>query len=998
MGAGPHVVVCSGDVGRFDDSRPSGLEPTQIAAADPTLPGDPASSSAARAPAASPSAHPDDLRPGDQLGRYRIERLVGRGGMGEVYAAHDPQLDRRVAIKVLTSSYRSAEAAARLVREAQALAKLDHPNVVAVHDAGEVDGRVFLAMSYVEGVTLGEHLAGVRRPVPEILALYVAAGRGLAAAHAAGLVHRDFKPGNVLVDRQGRVAVTDFGLARAAAELAAPGAPPPAHAVATPDPDAHRSASSLDSNMTQAGVLIGTPAYMAPEQHAGERGSARSDQFSFCVALWEALFGRHPFVPVGHERVTSPFEYTHLITEGVLAMPASGHPVPRAVLAALVRGLDRAPARRWPSMAALLEELEPRPASYRAAVVALAAVATVGVAAAVWLAVRPTTHGRTCGVEAAERAAMAWSPERARAVADRFAASGRSYAAAMASEATVGLDRYAARWTQLATESCTAGAGGSAAAREVAARRAECLDQRLTALRTVVAQLTAPGRAELVDNAAAVVGGLPDLGDCNDARALAAGGGPPPEVAERLPALQARLAEVRVLVDAGLYRDALAAAAPLVTDADALGWPSLRVGAHQALGEARLGMWAPAVDELLAAATIATEARLDREAARAYGLTLVAAGTARRRDVVATLAPVARAVAAATGDELLVARIKLAHGRALTRISSYVEAEALCREAGAAVAAQPDATRADRAAPRKCLIEALVPLGKGAEARAVLEQLLTEIREQAGPEHPAVADLETTLAGFVRADGQVEEARAMVERGMALRERAYGPDHIRVAESLLALADYEPDPAQRRARYDRALAVAEDPVTGGTRGRAVAAQIHRRLALAAGAVEDHAATRHHFERARELLEALAGPESLEVAILLVNYGQYTTRWDFDAGVAMLRRATELLERMGDPRAAIARGGLGIVLVNAKRWSEALPVLERNVAEADPDRIPPDNYGQMHHHLALALVESGGDRARARALADQAEAAYLRAGPDGVDLLERLRAWRKKQRL
>ncbi|HUQ05332.1 MAG TPA: serine/threonine-protein kinase [Kofleriaceae bacterium] len=983
---------------RFRDHQPSGTEPTQIAAADATLP----AASGSGTVVLGPGAIDDDLHPGQTLGRYRIERLVGRGGMGEVYAAHDPQLDRRVAIKVLTATYRSSEAAGRLVREAQALAKLDHPNVVAVHDAGEVDGRVFLAMGFVEGVTLGEHIARERLPWNEVVALFVAAGRGLAAAHGAGLVHRDFKPGNVLVDRQGRVAVTDFGLARGASELSTHSMDGgfPMH---TPDPSAHPSGhhshSSLDSNMTQAGALIGTPAYMSPEQHSGERGSPRSDQFSFCVALWEALFGRHPFVPAGHDKVTSPFEYTHLITTGELAMPGAGTPVTRRVQAALARGLQRAPDRRWPSMTVLLDELEPPPASYRTAIIGLAAVATAGVGVAVWLAVKPHDAGRTCAVEASDRVATAWNAEQAKAVTARFAASGRPYAPAMASEAIIGLDRYAQRWSQLAAEGCTTGAGGDAAGREIAVRRAACLDQRLTALRTVVGQLTVEGRAELVDNAQAVVAGLPDLGDCADARALAAGGGPPPDVAAKLPALQTRLAELRVLVDAGLFRDALAPAETLVTEADAVGWPTVRVGAHQALGEVYQGLYMPeALDETLAAATIATEARLDREAARAYALAVVAAGTSRRKDALTSLAPVARAVAAATGDPLLVARAKLAHGRALTRASVYAEAEQLCREADAVISTHPDATRGDRAEPRKCLIEALIPLDKRKEAREVIETALAEVKEKAGPDHPAVADLETTLAGFLREDGKVDEARAMIERGLALREKAYGAEHVRVAESLIALADYEPDEARRGVLLERALAIAEDPAKSGIRGKAVAAQIHRRLALTAGRHDDNDGTRKHFERELELLEEYAGPDSLEVAILLVNYGQYATRWDMDAGIAMLRRSADILDRLKDPRAAIARGGLGVILVNAEKWQEALPILERNVREADPDRIPPQNFGQMHYHLAIALIETKGDRARAAKLADTAHEAFVRAGPDGAELIERLDRWRRVNRL
>jgi tetratricopeptide (TPR) repeat protein len=235
----------------------------------------------------------------------------------------------------------------------------------------------------------------------------------------------------------------------------------------------------------------------------------------------------------------------------------------------------------------------------------------------------------------------------------------------------------------------------------------------------------------------------------------------------------------------------------------------------------------------------------------------------------------------------------------------------------------------------------------------------------------------------------------MIEHGLALRETTYGPDHIRVAESLVALGDYEEDAAKRSALLDRALAIAEDPVNGGVRGKAVAAQIHRRLAIAAGRANDNAGTKQHFARELELLEDYAGPDSLEVAVVLINYGQYATRWDFDGGVAMLRRAADILDHLKDPRAAIARGAMGVILVNKQRWQEALPILERNVAEADPDRIPPENYGQMHLHLAIALSETGGDKARVKQLLDQAQASFERAGPDGKELIEHLAWWRKK---
>ncbi len=224
------------------------------------------------------------LSPGAALGRYRIERLLGQGGMGVVYAAFDPELGRRVAVKVIRPELASYGAliAARLAREARAMAQVAHPNVIAVYDVGSDDGQVFVAMELVDGRTLRDWLRERERSWREVLEVFRAAGEGLAAAHDARLVHRDFKPDNVLIDRAGRVRVSDFGLARAVAEEAS-------------SSDIGMAAGSGTLELTRTGATVGTPAYMAPEQHGQRPTDERTDQFSFCVALWEALYGERPF-------------------------------------------------------------------------------------------------------------------------------------------------------------------------------------------------------------------------------------------------------------------------------------------------------------------------------------------------------------------------------------------------------------------------------------------------------------------------------------------------------------------------------------------------------------------------------------------------------------------------------------------------------------------------------------------------------------------------------
>ncbi|HEY7372549.1 MAG TPA: protein kinase, partial [Polyangia bacterium] len=219
--------------------------------------------------------------PGSHIDRYQILGAIGRGGMGEVYAAYHPDLDRRIALKVVRGAGgESAQRRVRLLREARAIARLSHPNVITVHDAGTVGDRVYIAMEFVEGDTVDVWRRTEPRGWREVLDVFVAAGRGLAAAHAAGVVHRDFKPQNVMVGRDGLVRVMDFGLARLAEEPAdaAPGAD-----------DALEERPVTTTTVTKTGAVIGTLAYMAPEQFHRERIDARADQFSFCVALHEAI-------------------------------------------------------------------------------------------------------------------------------------------------------------------------------------------------------------------------------------------------------------------------------------------------------------------------------------------------------------------------------------------------------------------------------------------------------------------------------------------------------------------------------------------------------------------------------------------------------------------------------------------------------------------------------------------------------------------------------------
>ncbi len=273
-------------------------------------------------------------RPGARIDRYELIQQLGEGGMSVVWSARDIHLDREVAVKLS-----APELHVWLLGEARAMARLSHPNVVSVYDVGETEQGLFIAMERIDGGTLSDWLARTPRSWPDILAVYIAAGRGLAEAHRAGLVHRDFKPHNVLVGADGIARVSDFGLAVPVGEVA--------------DDDTHRGRHRA---LTEEGTLVGTPAYMSPEQLLGQQVTARSDQFSFCLALYEALQGTMPFGAPSNESPAS-FLVAAMADERP-PPPSPNWRVPEPLHRIILRGLACEPDDRWPSMDILVSELE----------------------------------------------------------------------------------------------------------------------------------------------------------------------------------------------------------------------------------------------------------------------------------------------------------------------------------------------------------------------------------------------------------------------------------------------------------------------------------------------------------------------------------------------------------------------------------------------------------------------------------------------------------------
>ena len=503
------------------------------------------------------------LERGTSLGRYIVLDRLGGGGMGVVYSAFDPELDRRIAIKLLRPKVGGAatEGRQRLLREAQALARLSHPNVIAVHDVGTLGEEVFVAMEYVDGTTLHAWVKDHAREWTEVRDMYVHAGRGLAAAHAVGIVHRDFKPENVLVGNDGRPRVLDFGLARA--EI---GGPPPDPDLPIDSADTLApSTPGLGTPLTRAGAFMGTPAYCSPEQLQNIAADARSDQFSFCVSLYEALYGERPFAGATLTKLAMA------IAGGDVRAAPADTPVPAHVRASLLRGLRAKPDERFPAMNALLDALVRDPAARRRRALSIAAGGVLLAAAVTAAPLLPAQHSSVCD---GERAPIATSPA---------------------------LAGYAARWTQLAVQSCEATRVRGEQSQELYEARAFCLARRRAAL-----DATARIVASVPGHAPDIAAQLDPLDDCADAAQLRAAGTPPTS-RQAILQLEERLAAARALALADKPAEARAQL-PEVADAQATGYRPLVAKVRLARGwlEARTG-------EASATATL-TDAVLEAEA------------------------------------------------------------------------------------------------------------------------------------------------------------------------------------------------------------------------------------------------------------------------------------------------------------------------------------------------------------------------------------------------
>jgi tetratricopeptide (TPR) repeat protein len=837
------------------------------------------------------------------LGRYVLLEVVGQGGMGVVWQAYDPVLDRKIALKLIVPT---AGARGQIVSEAQAMARIQHPNVVTVYDAGVQHAGdhelAYVAMELVAGKTLKQWLDGQERPLDEQVAMFMLAGRGLEAAHAAGLVHRDFKPSNVLLGDDGRVRVSDFGLALLSGDDAG---------VVTADGAAKTS--------TLLSPIAGTPRYMSPEQLNGLPADARSDQFAFCVALYEALFGAHPFAAADDTALAD--RRAKVLQPPVAAQKSR---LAARLAPAILRGLAADPARRWGSMGELLDVLDvARRQRWRRLALGAGFTALVAVAAVVGLR-EAAALPRACR-HAGDAVTAAWSPEQHQALGAAFARLG-SRGGEVWQRVAPTLDDWAARWRTLRVEACEADRNGAHATAPLTARR-ECLDRRLGELGGLVQALDKPDDT-VASYAVRAAHGLTPPESCLSAL-------PPADAAVARQPARAAVAAVQAQIDhatalrrLGKQAPALAAAKGAAADAARLDWTPLTAEAQIELGRTSLDVNAtnPATDAFYQALWTAEAARDDLLRFEAtmglFKVSLDASEYALAARWHETTKAIARHLPA---DATRQVRL----GFDDMRLALYLERPKQCVQSG-----EETLRLAERAAPGTPLNISIMinlsrcyaSLNQGEKTLALLKRALPMSEKINGHEEQQTASVLTELGQHERRARNYAAALADYHEALAIRERMVGPDnpdcagmHNNIGNVLRELKRYD----EARGEYEHAIAV---------------------------------------------WTQAWGPDSPAIAVGTTGLGRIAMAEGQPAKAEELyRRVLEIRKKKrppGHPDIIDAEELLGEALLMQKK-AEALPLLEEVLAAVEKDKeAPPGDRADARFTAARARVELGVRRAGA----------------------------------
>ncbi len=899
-----------------------------------------------------------------KIGRFMVLGLVGRGGMGVVYACYDDLLDRKVAVKVLHGEVGSEHAAARLRREAQALAKLNHPNVVAVHDVGSLGERVYLAMEFIDGQTLTTWSTAARPGWREVLRVIVAAGDGLAAAHAKGLVHRDIKPDNIMIGADGRVRVMDFGLAHVGHDA---GDTRP-----TLTPGVLHGDDALVTALTRTGALLGTPAYMASEQFFGQPADARADQFSLCATAWAALYGRPPYAG------DSLAPLIENVTMGTLTAPPAGSKVPVWLRRVLERGLRVRAEDRYPDVRALLAALRADP-TRRRRIAGAGAAAAMLVVAAVGAGVMMQRNAVAMCEAAGAVIDEDWN-EASRAALERsFLATGKVYAPTTLARTLPWFDVWAETWRDAAVAGCRAATIEGRWDADLRARGEDCLEEARGNFVALVRELSDTDATGLA-RATAAAAGLASVASCARPESLRERPTMEPAQAGAVRAVRAGLAQASSLEAAGDYTRGLAVARATVTAARATGWAPVVAQAEQRAGSLaeRAGDYAGAEASLRAALAAAGEARAPMLVlGSTIDLVYLVGYRASRHAEGRVWGEAARMqLALASGEHPLeradlenhLAGVEYVTGNYAGSARRYAEALAL-REA----ALGPDHPRV--AESLNNLASARFALGTYDEAADLYLRALALFERTLGPDHPQVATTLSNLSLVYQSTGAYDKATAVLRRAIEIREAALGPEHPQMAGTLsnLALVHQSMGAYEEAARlFLRALELDEKAL--GPDHPTVADALHN-LALvrvATGALDE---AHGLFTRSLEIYERLEKGHPM-TANSMVGLGQVAlARGRHEEALGLFTRAQAVLASTtaaDHPLVANMLLGLGETLRVMGRAPEAIAALERALEIRTASEVSGEELAQARFALARAL---GPGSPRARELAQQALQAY-----------------------
>jgi tetratricopeptide (TPR) repeat protein len=847
--------------------------------------------------------------------------------MGQVYAAYDPQLDRRVALKVLLDRRDHADDA-RLVREAQALARLSHPNVVAVHDVGTHEGHLFVAMEFVEGVTLRDWLRrnppGSIERLGVVLDILIQAGSGLLAAHQANLIHRDFKPGNVLVGADGRVRVVDFGLARFERLTSHDGTPGLATATDEQISEPRKSATADRSNsplltpLTRTGRIIGTPAYMAPEQFLADGVDVASDQFGFCVTAWEAVFGVRPFA---FHTVASALE---TIRDGQVTRPAEVQ-CPRELEMALRKGLAFSAMRRHADMDALLRvlrtvetELHGKASTRKKRRIWLTSLLLAGVASWIAFGLGRTDSQLCTGAE--KRLVGVWDEAVEAKLEQAFLRTGASFAPEAWARFDREIDAYTEAWAVGHRDACEAAQVRKEQSTELMDLRMACLEARRQELAALTA-VYASADVDMIARADEALEGLDPVSACSDAEHVRHRGSLPEsgEQAEQAAALLASIARSSALEAAGRYTEALAVAAEATAGGDALGFQPIMARAHLQLGKVHTVMrqGEAALADLERAYLLAKRADVPEVAFEASRVLVQVSGVLLMRFPEGRWwASAGRFEAEDVHDELELARLHVELGSFAHVEGRFAEASVRYEEAVALLRGSVGPEHLAYANALAALGDLRVVHGGPELALPLLEEALEVAERKLGAEHPSMARFHRSQARAYRLRGDLDRALEHAEQAVQLIERALGPDHVALYATLEELA---------RVLEDR-----------GEPGRATVM----------------------LERAGQL----SRPEALnpaKQAQLLAHEGEiHFQLQDYVRAELVLRRGLELSRSaVGDfhPQTARIRIALGSALGALGKPQEGVALIEAGRAVLGDDH---PNVASTHDSLAAEMERVG----------------------------------------